>query len=139
MNVSDINHLKNLSWYTTVPLLVCAWMFQDSQEIIPRIEGLIDLLAIIAQYFIKVVAGLVVVYLGWLISSIYIDVDWIPLTLIFATFLLTVAAVGFGVFLYKPIDMNLPINILWFASVGSIAFNLYQIEHSLGAAGDKNT
>jgi len=131
MNFSDLNHLKNLSWYTTVPLLVVAWMFQDSPTLASQVGSLWGLVSVVALYFAKVVAGLFGLYFLWLLASVYIEREGLPLTLLLATFLLTLSAVGFAIFVLKPADISLPINIVWFAACGSIAFNIYQMHNSI--------
>lgn len=35
MGISDLEKLKKLSWYTTVPLLVFAWVIQDKAYLDP--------------------------------------------------------------------------------------------------------
>lgn len=139
MNIGDLNHLKNLSWYTTVPLLVCAWMLQDSSSFVSEISSLWGLVSVVGKYFIKVVGGLVVVYFLWLLASVYIVKEILPLSLLLATFLLTLSAVGFGIYIMKPADITLPINILWFAACGSIAFNIYQIQNNVVSAQNGRT
>lgn len=139
MSLSDISHLKNLSWYATVPLLVCAWLLQENSVHAFEISSLWDLVSIVASYFGKVIAGLFVAYSVWFFASVYIDKDGIFLTLVFATFLLTLSAVGFGIYIMKPAGIALPINILWFAACGSVAFNLYQIQNSVLDEKSKST
>lgn len=131
MNLADLNHLKNLSWYTTVPLLVSAWMLQNAPELAAEVSTLLGLMAVVGEYFIKVVAGLFFAYVCWLYASVYIDAAEFPFTLLLATFLLTLACVGMGIYILKPTNIVLPVNFLWFASCGSIAFNLYQIHSSI--------
>ena len=139
MNLSNLNHLKNLSWYTTVPLLVCAWLLQDQVSTTSDISSLWSLTLVVGIYFMKVVGGLFAAYIIWLFASVHLDSDGLPLTILLATFLLTLAAVGFGIYILKPTGMSLPVNIIWFAAFGSVAFNLYQIQNSVAVEDAKNT
>jgi hypothetical protein len=106
-------------------------MLHDAQNLPSQTLTVFGLLGIVGFYFAKVAIGLVLTYVAWLYVSAYIEPAGFPLTLILATFLLTLASVGIGIYLLKPENIILPINFLWFAACGSIAFNLYQIHTSI--------
>jgi hypothetical protein len=131
MNLSDLNHLKTLSWYTTIPLLVCAWMLQDASKLDGETWTVLSMLVTVGEYFIKVLGGLLVMYIFWLYASVYLETTQFPLTHLLANYLLTFACVGLGIHMLKPENISLPINFLWFASCASISFNLYQLQHSV--------
>ena len=131
MNLADLNHLKNLSWYTTVPLLVCAWLLHDFSASSVTAISFFQLLETVLLYFGKVIGGLIILYIVWLYASIYIDLTGFPITLLLATFLLTLSAVGLGIHFFESEEIDLPINVVWFLSFASIAFNLYQLNHNI--------
>ena len=136
MNLADLNHLKNLSWYTTVPLLVCAWLLHDFGGEGNEAISFLQLLEVVLIYFGKVLVGLMALYVVWIYTSVYVDLTGFPLTLLLATFLLTLSAVGIGIHFFKAEDVNLPINVVWFLSFASVAFNLYQLNQSVTEADD---
>jgi len=127
MGLSDLDKLKQLSWYTTVPLLVFAWIVQDKAYLEPEFLTLLGGLSTVVKYFTNVLGVLALAYFGWLqLISIMRDSDKI-FTLLLATFILSVAGVGVGISLLKPSDVILPFNIYWFFGMGSVAFNLYEL------------
>jgi len=127
MSIRDLKYLKELSWYTTVPLFVCAWMLQDINSIGAQLTSLWGFVSIVGEYFVKVLGILLIAYIVWLFSAVRLEKEYIPFTLLLATFLLTMAGVGFAVFFIKPESISLPLNIVWFAAFASVAFNLYEI------------
>lgn len=131
MNFQELSHLKTLSWYTTVPLLVCAWMLQDFSSVNSEALTLWSLIAAVLVYFGKVLLGLVLLYIAWLYASAYLEPSGLPLTLLLATFMLTVSGAGVSIYLLKPQGIELPVNIVWFIATASVAFNLYQIHSSI--------
>lgn len=128
MTFRDLKSLKELSWYTTIPLFVCAWIMQDINSIQPELTTIIGFVLTVGEYFLKVVGGLFVAFTVWLFAVVYLENDSFPLTLLLATFVLTLAGVGFAVFIIKPPQLTLPVNIAWFAALASMAFNLYEIK-----------
>ena len=135
MSLSDLKHLKDLSWYTTVPLLVCAWIIQDKALPDPANIGIFAFAGIVVAYFVKVVFGLLCAYAAWLFASVRVEPEGLPLTLLLATFFLTLASVGMTVHLNGK--NTLPVNVLWFFALGSVAFNLYQIHSGVLTANAK--
>jgi hypothetical protein len=135
MSLSDLKHLKDLSWYTTVPLLVCAWIIQDKALSDPASIGTVAFAVIVGFYFLKVVFYLLCAYAVWLFASVHVEPEGLPLTLLLATFLLTLAFVGIVVRLNGK--NTLPVNIFWFFAFGSVAFNLYQIHSGVLTANAK--
>ncbi|OZS42481.1 hypothetical protein [Photobacterium sanguinicancri] len=127
MGFSDLEKLKQLSWYTTVPLLVFAWVLQDKVYLDPEFLTVLGGVSIVGSYFIKVIGILGISYIVWLgLVSRMGDMDNL-FTMLLATFILSVAGVGFGISLMKPSDITLNFNMFWFLGFGSIAFNLYQM------------
>ena len=139
MNFQELNHLKTLSWYTTVPLLVCAWMLQDFSSFNSEALTLWLLIAAVSTYFVKVLFGLMFLYIAWLYASAYLEPSGLPLTLLLATYMLTVAGAGIGIYFLKPQGIELPVNIVWFIAIASVAFNLYQIHSSIIEDHDAHT
>ncbi|MEZ9565324.1 hypothetical protein AB4226_09195 [Vibrio artabrorum] len=128
MGFSDLGKLKQLSWYTTVPLLVFAVFLQDEAYLDPDILTIYGGISIVGHYFLPTVGLLFLTYWAWLslISRMDEGTD-IFFTLALATFILSLAGVGVGMSLLKPSDIALSYNIFWFLGLGSIAFNLYQM------------
>jgi Na+/glutamate symporter len=134
MGLSDLKHLKDLSWYTTVPLFVCASLLQTSALGSDDSQTIWQFLSVTAEHFAQVVVALFFAFALWVMASAHIDTTGLPLTMLLATFLLTVAAVGICVHFLKPPGVVLPANILWFVSFGSLSFNLFQIQSAVVSA-----
>jgi hypothetical protein len=134
MGIGDFKSLKELSWYATVPLFVCAWLIQDFYTIQNEFTTVIGFVSIVSSYFGKVLAALFLTYVIWLILVSKLENEDFIFTLLLATFLLTLAAAGFGIYFLKPIELTMPVNIIWFAALASVAFNLYEINHSRAKA-----
>ena len=130
MDLKNLKYLKELSWYTTVPLFVCAWIMQDMSSVQGELSTIFGFLKLVGEYFIKVVFGLLIAYWVWLEAAVRLEKDSPFFTLLLATYLLTLAAVGFAIFIIKPEQMSLPVNVIWFAALASVAFNLYEIKTS---------
>jgi len=128
MNIGDVKNLKEISWYTTVPLFVCAWIMQDINALQVDLVSPFSFVVTVAGYFSKVVGGLFAAYVVWLFAAIHLENDSFPFTLLLATFLLTLAGVGFAIHIIKPPQLTLSVNIAWFAALASVAFNLYEIK-----------
>ncbi|EIQ1513582.1 hypothetical protein BOO22_21360 [Vibrio cidicii] len=127
MGISDLEKLKKLSWYTTVPLLVFAWVIQDKAYLDPTFFTFFGGLNVIGTYFTKIVVALFVAFVVWIeLVSRMGNADKV-FTLLFATFILTIAGVGVGLNLLNPTGTQPPFNIYWFIALGSIAFNLYEM------------
>ncbi|WP_415029153.1 hypothetical protein [Alcanivorax sp.] len=131
MGLTDFKHLKDLSWYTTVPLIVCAWMFQGGVTAQLEAGSITDFVLVIGEYFAYTVGALLLAYFLWTIASDFIDTEGLPFTLLFATFLLTLGAAGIALHLISSGSFDLPINFLWFFAFGSVAFNLFQIRSNV--------
>lgn len=131
MGLTDFKHLKDLSWYTTVPLIVCAWMFQSGAPTQLETGSITDFVLVIGEYFAHTVGALLLAYFLWMLASDFLDTEGLPFTLLFATFLLTLSAAGIALHLVSPETFDLPINFLWFFAFGSVAFNLFQIRSNV--------
>ena len=111
MSIKDLKYLKELSWYTTVPLFVCAWIMQDFIVIQSELTSVLGFVKIVSIYFAKVVIGLLFAFVIWLIAAVNLDKVSFPFTLLLATFLLTLAGTGLAIYIIKPGHLNLPVNI----------------------------
>ncbi|HED06042.1 MAG TPA: hypothetical protein ENI61_05095 [Ignavibacteria bacterium] len=131
MNLGQLKNLKELSWYTTVPLFVCAWIMQDIGIAQVELLSISGFVLTVGQYFVDVVVCLFISYAVLVFAVSHIKKDSFPLILLLATFILTLAGVGLGVFIIKPSQLTLPVNIIWFAALASVAFNLYEIQSGI--------
>jgi len=131
MNLGQLKNLKELSWYTTVPLFVCAWIMQDIGIVQVELLSISGFVLTVGQYFLNVVVCLFISYAVLVFAVSHTEKDSFPLILLLATFILTLAGVGLGVFIIKPSQLTLPVNIIWFAALASVAFNLYEIQSGI--------
>lgn len=131
MGLSDLEKLKQLSWYTTVPLFVFAWFLHEEAYLNPELLTIYGGVSIVASYFIPIVITLFFSFCAWLglMYKMESGTD-IFFTLLLATFILSIAGTGVGISLMKPANISLSYNIFWFLGLGSVAFNLYQLVES---------
>jgi len=128
MNFRELDKLKELSWYTTVPLFVSAWILHDIVSLQKELTTVLGFVSVVGEYFVKVVIGLFIAFSIWLFTAVRVEDDSFPFTILLATFILTLSGVGFGVYILKQEHLSLPVNIVWFAALASLAFNLYQLK-----------
>ncbi|MCJ2367863.1 hypothetical protein [Aeromonas dhakensis] len=130
MNIADIQIIKQLSWYLTIPFFTCALAAQNSVGLAETTGSFLSLIEFVGEYFMWVLGSLFGLFVVWLFIFTRLEqATDLPLTLVFATFLLSLAMVGFASHQIASNGSNSSMNIYWFLGMASLAFNFYQMQN----------
>ncbi len=133
-NLSNIKSLKELSWYLTIPLFTCAAVLQNI-KVAPTANSeiyiyMFDWFTFVGEEFVKVLIFCVILFgfCSFVSAWIRVKLDISYFLLVIATMILSFSLVGVMLCVYKPNNIDLPINIVWFLGSTALSFNLFQMD-----------
>lgn len=128
MSWGNFQHLRELSIFLTIPLFVCAELYQNPEQSIQAFGHWLSFLELVGMAFIQYGMGVILILVFWSHYILPYDERIFPFTLVLSHFLITISVVGVSAFFANIDDLQLPFNVLWFGALGSFGLNLMQVE-----------